>query len=402
VGKATIITTQPRILDLFAGAGGFSLGFHLAGFKTIAAIDHDLHAVETLTANFSHNGILALQRDLSKYLPENLEGDLKENGVDPNFDVIIGGPPCQGWSSVGRGKLRSLRLLDGNGSHLKDPRNKLYKRFISFVSAFKPKVAIMENVPGMLSHDGRNVAEGVAESIESIGYEVSWKRLISSHYGVPQERQRLIFVGVRKDQNVRFEFPDWKDEKGKRVYPLVTVREAIGDLPTIRNGANLWIRPYGKPGKTTRYSRLMREKMSTQTVFDHVCRNQNADDVEAFGLLRQGGIYRDLPKRLKRYRDDIFDDKYKKLYWDKPSWTVTAHLGKDCYTHIHPSQARTISIREAARLQSFPDSFYFAGNMGTKFRLIGNAVPPLMAKFIAAAVKEQVLNRVVLKARKVG
>jgi DNA (cytosine-5)-methyltransferase 1 len=108
--------------------------------------------------------------------------------------------------------------------------------------------------------------------------------------------------------------------------------------------------------------------------------------------MKQGGWYRDLPKRFKRYRDDIFVDKYKKLYWNRPSWCVTAHLSKDCYTHIHPLQTRTISIREAARLQSFPDRFYFAGNMGDKFRLIGNAVPPLMAQRIAAELVKQIFK----------
>ena len=136
----------------------------------------------------------------------------------------------------------------------------------------------------------------------------------------------------------------------------------------------------------------MRKQADRKTVFDHVCRTQNDDDLEAFRLMKEGGLYRDLPARLKRYREDIFDDKYKKLYWDRQSWCVTAHLSKDCYTHIHPSQARTISVREAARLQSFPDSFYFGGNMGNKFQMIGNAVPPLLAQRIGTAILEQVFS----------
>jgi DNA (cytosine-5)-methyltransferase 1 len=136
----------------------------------------------------------------------------------------------------------------------------------------------------------------------------------------------------------------------------------------------------------------MREEADPATIFDHVCRTQNEQDLEAFRLMRQGGWYRDLPQHLKRYRDDIFEDKYKKLYSNRPSWCVTAHLSKDCYTHIHPTQARTISVREAARLQSFPDCYYFAGNMGEKFGLIGNAVPPVLAEHLARAIREQVLS----------
>jgi DNA (cytosine-5)-methyltransferase 1 len=172
----------------------------------------------------------------------------------------------------------------------------------------------------------------------------------------------------------------------------VSVWDAIGDLPPISNGAREWCLPYSEKRRRSVYGLRMREDAHPETVFDHVCRAQNDQDLEAFRLLRQGDWYRDLPQHLKRYRDDIFEDKYKKLYKDRPSWCVTAHLSKDCYTHIHPTQARTISIREAARLQSFPDCFYFAGNMGEKFGLIGNAVPPVLAEHLARAIQEQVLN----------
>jgi len=387
-----VISSGPTVLDLFAGAGGFSLGFHWAGFRTRVAIDHNPLAVETLQTNFASDEFLPLHRDLSRFTPEHLRREMKSSGIVPSFDVVIGGPPCQGWSKVGRGKIRSLNSSGDDIVGFTDPRNRLYRRYLDFIRSFKPKVAVMENVPGMLSHKGRNVAENVAESLADLGYRVTWSLLNASHYGVPQERERLIFVGVRKDEGVEFSFPEWKTEKGRRAFPHVTVRDAIGDLPIIRNGAKEWVRPYRRSGKPSAYARFMRSTADKNTIFDHVCRMQNDQDLEAFRLMKQGGKYVDLPKRLKRYRDDIFDDKYKKLYWDRPSWCVTAHLGKDCYTHIHPSQARTISIREAARLQSFPDSFYFAGPMGSKFALIGNAVPPVMSRFIATAVREQVFE----------
>jgi len=390
----TKVKKELRVLDLFAGAGGFSQGFHWAGFTTAVAIDHNAIAVETLEANFGHLGTKALVRDLSTFRPEDLDAYLKANGQPRAFDVIVGGPPCQGWSSVGRGKIRSLRNPGGRRQEDADPRNELYKNFLRYVEFYQPSVAVMENVPGMLSHNGTNVAERVAASLAELGYTVSWKLLDASALGVPQVRKRLFFVGVRSDLRETFVFPHTHTVKGTRVYPEVTVRDAISDLPIIRNGAREWVRPYRHRDTLSEFAQRMREDADPFTVFDHVCRTQNDQDLEAFRLMKEGGWYRDLPKRLKRYREDIFQDKYKKLVWDKPSWCVTAHLSKDCYTHIHPSQTRTISVREAARLQSFPDCFYFAGSMGARFQLIGNAVPPLLAERIATAIDDQVFGAV--------
>ena len=379
-------TRKPQVLDLFAGAGGFSLGFHAAGFQTVAAVDQNGLAVETLKANFESKGTAVLQRDLSIYTPKKLIRDLKRDGHTTKFDVIIGGPPCQGWSSVGRGKLRSL-VKDADGKRLvNDPRNRLYKRFLGFVRYFKPKVFVMENVSGMLSHNGKNFAEIIAHQFHLLGYRVTWGLANAADYGVPQSRRRLIFVGVRKNLRTTFRFPSARTKR-------VTLREAIGDLPIIRNGSKMWRRPYKPKGRIGSFASLMRKRADARFIYDHVCRTQNSQDLEAFRLLREGGKYVELPARLKRYRDDIFRDKYRKLRWDDISGCVTAHLSRDCYTHIHPSQARTISVREAARIQSFPDSFHFSGSMGDKFRLIGNAVPPLMAEAIAKALKMQVFGR---------
>lgn len=381
----------PVVLDLFAGAGGFSLGFHWAGFRSRVAVDHNPLAVETLEANFGHLGQRALVRDLATFSPGDLRRFLRETGQPETFDVVVGGPPCQGWSKVGRGKIRTLREADGRSTEaVADPRNELYKRFLIFVSDFRPSVAVMENVPGMLSHNRNNVAESVKASLEGCGYSVSLALVNAADYGVPQVRERLFFVGVRKDIGVEFVFPPAKTPDGDRLHPEVTVWDAIGDLPPIPNGSREWRRPYPRARKRTSYAERMRELADPETIFDHVCRTQNEQDLEAFRLMKQGGWYRDLPDRLKRYRDDIFEDKYKKLYRQRPAWCVTAHLSRDCYTHIHPTQARTISIREAARLQSFPDCFYFAGNMGDKFNLIGNAVAPIVAEHIAVAIRQQV------------
>ena len=371
----------PTVLDLFAGAGGLTLGFHQAGFRSVAAIDMDQEAGRTLESNFEKLGTEVIISNLENFGPHALESLLKSSGKAAKFDVIVGGPPCQGWSQVGRGKLRSLhsQLADF------DPRNELYKTFLKFVSKFQPSVAVMENVPGMLSHRGKNIANEVASGLEQTGYQVTWSLINAADFGVPQQRVRLFFVGVRNNLNYKFEFP-------RPSRNVVTVKEAIGDLPIIRNGAREWTRAYSKPKELSWFAKNMRKGAQPFIVLDHVCRNQNEQDLEAFRIMKQGQLYRDLPRRLKRYRDDIFEDKYKRLYWDRPSWCVTAHLSKDCYTHIHPSQTRTISVREAARLQSFPDSFQFTGGMGSKFRLIGNAVPPLVAKEIASSIRRQLFT----------
>lgn len=382
-----------RFLDLFAGAGGFSWGLMKAGFEPAVAIDHSPESVETLQVNFQHLGLRPLLKDLAIFSPKELKTYLRAAGINSDFDIIVGGPPCQGWSQIGRAKLRSLRTARGISSHDKDPRNGMYQVFVDYVKAFRPKAFIMENVPGMLSHFGKNAAEEVSAAMSSAGFNVTWQLLNASDFGVPQFRGRLFFVGIRNDLKFQFTFPAHKTARDKRLYPLVTVREAFADLPAIRNGARDWIRKYRPSKSMNAYASLMRKGADPGTIFDHVCRTQNKQDLEAFALMPQGGRYRDLPKRLKRYRDDIFDDKYRKLVNSRPSWVVTAHLSRDCYSHIHPTQMRTISIREAARLQSFPDCFYFAGSFGSKMQLIGNAVPPLLIEHLARELKRQLLSK---------
>ena len=372
------------VLDLFAGGGGLSWGFHRAGFKTNFMIDSCPQAIETLTKNFKKHNPLILNENLEKFSPL----DFKKYMVRKNIDIITGGPPCQGWSVVGRGKIRSL--TGKVQSIFDDPRNRLYKKFINYVKVLQPVICLMENVPGMTSHTNVNIAERVVMDIEKQGYNVTWEILDAANYGVPQKRKRIFFIGVREDMKLKFIMPKWLTSNGKRRYPLRTVRDAMIDLPRLNNGSKEWVRVYN-PKQQSEYSKKLRKGCDESIIQDHVCRSHNQQDIEAFGVMKQGDWYRDLPEKYKRYRDDIFPDKYKKLIWTEPSWCVTAHLSKDGYTHIHPSQQRTISVREAARLQSFPDKFQFGGSgMLSKFRLIGNAVPPLMAEIIAKEIKKQV------------
>jgi DNA (cytosine-5)-methyltransferase 1 len=384
------------VFDLFAGAGGLSWGWHAAGYRPLVAIDLDPAAARTYELNFSSAHTVILNRDLGDTAPEELVRDLGGERPDGLF-VISGGPPCQGWSKVGRGKLRSLQ--DRATSLLYDPRNHLYRRFVEYVAFFRPPVFMMENVPGMLNLEGRNVADEVLSNFQDAGYSSSYAIANARWFGVPQDRRRLIFIGVREDLATTVETSELKDfapyfRSDLAGLPGETnLRQAIADLPEVPHGIREDPQPYRrKPGRRSRFAELMRAH-SNGVITDHVCREHNDQDLEAFAFLREGGQYHELPARLKRYRDDIFKDKYKKLYWDRPAWTVTAHFAKDVYTHIHPSQTRTISIREAARLQSFPDDFRFFGNMGDRFRQIGNAVPPLMAWGIAEFIAERVGSR---------
>lgn len=378
------------IFDLFSGAGGFTWGWKEAGFLPQVAIDNDVNAARTHELNFPHS--MTLHRDLTQFSPRDL---LRALGSRPReLLAIVGGPPCQGWSNVGRGKLRSL---DKPGTLLKDPRNRLYKQFLKYAEFFRPPLVVMENVPGMLSLEGRNVAEEVKTHFEAVGYRCSYTKISALAFGVPQDRQRLMFFGVRQDINLpvspaglRSFAERFKRDVLRLPSSVTTVRQAIADLPRITHSTQEDPQVYRPRRNSSRYSRLMRAR-SNGMLTDHVTRYHNLQDLEAFRSLPQGGLYYQLDDHLKRYRDDIFRDKYRKLRWDGPAGTVTAHLAKDCYTHIHPDQARTVSVREAARFQSFPDDFRFFGNMGDKFRQIGNAVPPLMAYGIAAYIREVIL-----------
>lgn len=380
-----------EVIELFAGAGGFTWGLKRSGFRPVVAVDIDTAAARTHELNFRKDQTLILNRNLEEFGPKALETLI--GGRRHRLLAVTGGPPCQGWSKAGRGKLRSLR---GRAhSLLDDPRNSLYRQFVAYVKHFEPPLCVMENVPGMLNLEDRNVADEVLDNFHEIGYATAHAVVNARWFGVPQDRKRLIFIGVRDDLDLELKAEQLEDFGPSFLRDVAglpgetNVKRAIADLPEIPHGIREDPQPYiRRPGRISRYAELMRHG-SNGLVADHICRKHNEQDLEAFRYLPQGGIYADLPDHLKRYRDDIFPDKYRKLRWKSVAGTVTAHLAKDCYTHIHPAQARTISIREAARIQSFPDDFRFYGNMGDRFRQIGNAVPPLMSWGIAEYIDQQ-------------
>ena len=373
---------KPVVLDIFSGAGGLSLGFEMVGYEIGLGVEKEDLPYQTHHYNFGGRCHLADIATISS--PSVL---LKTYSLD-KLDVIIGGPPCQGFSRVGRGKMRSL---SPDWAYIHDPRNQYYKEFIRFVATLQPLYFVMENVPDLqyYTDGGRRLLDKALQRFQKLGYKVEWEVLQADHYGVPQMRKRLFIIGNRLGQEIRW------PSKSHDTTP-VTVWQAISDLPIVSHGHRHDEIPYEPRRTLNGYQHLMRQGADS-ILYNHQTRWHNRQDLEAFTWLEEGGKYATLPERFKRYRDDIFKDKYWKLYRDRPSWTVEAHIGKDTYRHIYPSRKsepeppRTISVREAARLQSFPDRFRFIGPFTRQFFQVGNAVPPLLAKAVAEAILPGVL-----------
>ncbi|MGP8078169.1 MAG: DNA cytosine methyltransferase [Thermoplasmata archaeon] len=377
----------PCGIDLFSGAGGFGLGFEAAGLPVVASLDKDADAVATLAANPPIGPRLVFHTDIRSFGP--LAMDKAIEGLSPRYrvDFLIGGPPCQGWSRVGRGKLRSLGRIGSTPAPFAEERNRLYRPFLRYVSHFRPRVVLLENVRGMECYYGHDGTKAITTALDSLGYRTKVVPLDAADFGVPQQRRRLVIVGVREDLGLELDTPIGPPAGLGMDGAAPTVRDAIGDLPWVPSGNQRDVMPYRKLEDASAYLSLLRPGWMNGSVTAHITRPHRPEDREAFRSMKQGGIYSDLPDRLKRYRDDIFADKYRRLEWDKPSPCLTAHLAKDGYSHIHPSQTRTISVREAARIQGFPDWYVIAGSMGSQFRQIGNSVPPLLAYALAIAVR---------------
>lgn len=385
---------KPTFVDFFAGAGGLSCGFTQAGFKVCFA--SDLEDVCIRTYKYNH-----------PELPSNcvLQGDIRNiadhitDYVNEDVDVVVGGPPCQGFSSANQ-----QRLID-------DPRNELYKYYIKAVSAILPKFVLMENVKGMLK-----VAEQVIEDYANIkverngrtfSYCVAFKLLNSAHFSVAQSRERLIYIAVRNDvmqeksitpqrlfeeiettnkNNSHFILKDALDFIKPLNAPRVKNTNEIDDELTGKKvDANLF------NGNENEYLRLINGDRVIPVIYNHKARYVNDINYDIYRLLNQGDDASDPKiKGIMPYENRLhcFKDKYYKLIADRPSRTITAHLRMDCHSHIHPFQIRAITPREAARCQSFPDDYLFLGAYLKTYMQIGNAVPCLMAKSIASAIKK--------------
>jgi DNA (cytosine-5)-methyltransferase 1 len=300
-------------------------------------------------------------------------------GID-GVDLVAGGVPCQPFSRAGRSRVRELVQAGERASH--DHRADLWASFVAVVEALRPGAVLVENVPDLPRWDDGAVLIGLYESLRTLGYTVEARILDGFRYGVPQHRQRLILVGL--DGGRRVHWPEPSDG-------LVSLRDAIGDLPPIPRAQRCEVLPYDQRRQSSEFQQLMRYGLPSQentVIREHVSRDVRADDMEAFRLLDEGQTYVDLPQRLRRYRSDIFTDKYRRLRWSELCRSITAHIAKDGYWYIHPDQHRTLSIREAARVQTFPDGFAFAGASSHRYRQIGNAVPVLLGETVGHAVRQ--------------
>ncbi|MEU0237133.1 DNA cytosine methyltransferase [Nocardiopsis sp. NPDC006198] len=360
-------------VDLFSGAGGLSLGLERAGWLVAAAVDIDERALETHSANFAG---LSLRMDLGDPAARD---ELVKILQPASIDLVAGGPPCQPFSRAGRSKIRSL--VEHHGRDPEDRRKELWGAYLDVVKRLQPRVVLMENVPDMGLGDDFFVVRTIEQQLEDLGYATQVKLVDAWRYGVPQHRKRLILL-ARNDVE---EFP-WQEEQAVRT----TLRDAIGDLPRIdvvpteRVGEREL--SYKRPRKLPSFAQEMREGATRGVVWDHMTRRVRKDDWEIFSGMDSRTLYSDIDPRLRRYKADQFTDKYKKLDWSELSRTITAHIAKDGYWYIHPEQNRTLTVREAARIQTFPDAFRFAGTRSDAFRQIGNAVPPLLGEAAARAL----------------
>jgi DNA (cytosine-5)-methyltransferase 1 len=359
---------------LFSGCGGLSLGLENAGYAVLLSLDNDPWALETHRHNLPG---VALDLDLSE--SERVDSLVRLlSGI--SIDLVAGGPPCQPFSRAGRSKLRSL-VRDGTRSG-QDARTELWQSFVTIAERLRPAAVMLENVPDMALGDDLSILRAMTTRLEEAGYDVHARLIDAWRYGVPQHRQRLILVAVRDGRPF-----EWPAEQKK-----LSLRDAIGDLPPLRGRTGEAEMRAGAP--RTAFQRRAREGMSDRSVvWDHVTRPVREDDREAFRLMKPGTRYWELPEHLRRYRDDIFGDKYNRLSWDDLSRSITAHIAKDGYWYIHPSEQRTLTVREAARIQTFPDRFRFAGTRSHAFRQIGNAVPPALAEAVGRQLLEAAKRR---------
>ena len=343
--------TKYNVLDLFCGCGGLSKGFEEAGYNVIVGVDFEQSALNTFNRN--HNGAIGLRLDLSA--PESFDA-ISEAVNERNVDVIIGGPPCQGFSLTGP------RNFD-------DDRNKLYLAMIETVRRFKPKAFMIENVPGMANLYKGEVKDEIVKRFTQMGYSVSYKIVCAADYGVPQVRKRLVFIGLR-DSAITFEFP--KPYLTAENY--LTCEDAISDLPPLVDTLGEEVSSYDAE-PTNDFQRMMRG--GSAVLHNHTAINHKQFVKDVIALVPDGGNYKDLPPGVGESR--IFHMAWTRLNSKRPARTVdTGHRNL-----FHYKWNRCPTVRESARIQTFPDDFVFLGNRGQQNKQVGNAVPVLLAKAIA-------------------
>lgn len=412
--------TSLTFIDLFAGAGGLSEGFIRKGFKPLAHIEKDKDACLTLKTRLAYHHlknnnkiniyIKYLKKEITreqlyKKVPQKLldtiiNSEISENSIQKifsivdnnlksfnikNIDVIIGGPPCQAYSLIGRGVSKD--------SMKGDSRNYLYKLYARFLKHYTPKIFVFENVLGLQSAEKGKHFKNLQAYFKRIGYNLDAKVLNASDFNVLQNRKRIVLIGWKKDLNINY--PNFKNITNKH-----TINDIFFDLKVIKPGESKGVFKYSKASNEYLDSTLIRNGLDFYT--QHVSRPHNSNDLEIYKYViykwnkaKKRIKYTDLPKK-NRTQNNItaFLDRFKVVDCSGISHTIVAHIAKDGHYYIHPDikQLRSISIREAARIQSFPDDYFFEGSRTSAFKQIGNAVPPLVSFSISKALKNQLSN----------
>lgn len=409
-----------NFIDLFAGAGGLSEGFIRAGFTPIAHIEMNKYACDTLRSRMAYHYLKQHNRleEYIKYLKEKQEGEsgqklwekvpdevidsvineeisdetladifIKVDKLKGNkqVDFIIGGPPCQAYSIVGR--ARDPKNMK------KDPRNFLYKYYLQFLKRYEPKMFVFENVPGILSAQNGIHLENILKGIDKAGYKIELKKLKASDYGVLQNRERVIIVGWRKELNLKY--PELEKEEN----PYKILPDLFSDLPERQQGEGSLTDIVQYVAPATGYLQQSKVRNSLDFTTQHIARSHNLIDLEIYKraiklwLEKKARLnYADLPPELQKHNNkQAFLNRFQVVNHEGCCHTVVAHIAMDGHYYIYPSlkQIRSITVREAARIQSFPDDYYFEGSRTAAFKQIGNAVPVILAEKIANKIKEQ-------------
>lgn len=382
------------MIDLFAGAGGLSCGLEQAGFKPVLA--NELVEQYAHTYQINHPETKVVVGDVRQVDEKKLHELVKEY---KEIDLIAGGPPCQGFSVNA-----PIRSLD-------DPRNHLFKEYLRIVNEIRPKAVIIENVPGIISLGKGTIVEQIYEILNGMGYKVDHKILFAGHYGVPQMRFRTVFIAIR-DRREAIVFPEPEyyatavaNFGGSKTlcYNLTpmdelllksrtTVWDAIGDLPEIVGGAGDGVYEYPQSPETE-FQRYVRK--NSKKITSHFCAKLSAINIERLKYIPQGGSWRDipfelLPEGLKRARRSDHTKRYGRLNPNDLCSTIMTKCDPHWGSFFHPTQARVLSVREAARIQSFPDEYVFTGNMTQQYEQVGNAVPPLLGKAVGEAILKMI------------
>jgi len=379
------------VVDLFCGAGGLSEGFKQAGFEILLGVDCDHYSVKT----FQKNHGKAIECRMEKLTANKIRREIKGRRIT----VLVAGPPCQAFSTIAKAKLRSLK----QSTTRRHPLNRLYKEFLRLVKDVEPPFFVMENVGRMFSI-GNGAIKNEIETKLKRKYKINFYFDNVKNFGIPQSRKRGVIIGNRLGipnpvlKHTHYDPYSYDFPAGRK--PYETVRSAISDLPRITSGNGLECMRYPKSSILSDYQRKMRR--GTNTVYHHTAREHNSRDLKIFKMLKAGQCIKDLPKRYNPYRKDAFPDRFKKQPWNRPSSTIIAHLCKDGLMHIHPDsrQNRTLTPREAARLQSFNDSYIFEGQRTQQYIQIGNAVPPYFSRVIARSIKHAMTMKCTLKTMK--